>query len=346
MDDNNIQARKKEHLEIAASDVSRYKNLTNGFEKYRFVHCALPEMDYSEVEIDTEFLGYELSCPLIINPISGGEINGKHLNEDLAQVASEERIGLSLGSIRAALVDKGNYESFSIVNSYARNIPLIVNIGCLQIKDAATRDALLKICGRLGADAISVHLNPLQEILQPEGGSNFKGVLKAIRELNRISEKPIIIKEVGFGLSKYVVEQLREAGIKWIDISGSGGTSWSRIEAQRIQNRFHKTVAEEFEEWGIPTAKCLTDIKFLDDINIIASGGISTGQDFAKAIALGADFVGLARAIVSIWNKSGCQGIKNIIKRYRKVLKLSLFSTGCKNIEEFQNKHEIIVEVN
>ena len=314
---NQIKSRKKQHLKIAASDSSQYKKLTTGFENYRFIHCALPEMDFNKVNITTQFLDYDIACPLVINPISGGENNGKRLNRALAKVAAAEKIALSLGSIRAALEDRKSLQSFKVVNDYSGEIPLIVNIGCLQTKSPNNRRAILKVCDALDADAISVHLNPLQEIIQPEGGKDFRGVLRAIGNLQKVSERPIIIKEVGFGLSRSVVKKLIDTGIKWFDVSGGGGTSWSRIEAQRVKNPEGREVAKEFFEWGIPTAKCLRDIEELDDIKIIASGGIRSGQDFAKSLALGANLAGIAGSVVQVWSQFGQQEVEKLIKKYK-----------------------------
>lgn len=343
-DKNQITIRKREHLSLAQSPDSKYKVLKSGFKKYRFIHCALPELNFSEVDVATTFLGYHLSCPLIINPISGGEENSKNLNKDLAEVAAEEKIALSLGSLRPALEDEANLDYYRIVLEEVEDIPFIINIGCLQIKDDQEVQKIFNLCDQLDVDAISIHLNPLQEILQPEGGTKFAGVLKSIKRFVEFSAIPVIIKEVGFGLSKSVITKLINAGVKWIDLSGSGGTSWSRIEAQR-NNKEKKAVAMEFAEWGIPTSECLGYTSNFPDVNFIASGGIQRGMDFAKALALGSDFTGIAGAIVREWSENGRQGIKKLVKRYRQILKICLFSVGCKNIEQFKRNTKIIKKI-
>jgi len=345
-ENNNIKSRKREHLQIAASGNGRYQDLTTGFENYRLIHNALPEINFSDVKVTTKFFGYKLSCPLIINPISGGEETGGNLNLALAKVAAEQSIALSLGSLRPALENIESLESYTVVSKYTKNIPLIVNIGCLQLKESGNIKKVLDITDQLNGDAISVHLNPLQEILQPEGGSKFKGVLRAIKKLVKISDLPVIVKEVGFGLSKSVIKKLIDIDVNLIDVSGSGGTSWSRIESRRIKNSLMQKVAGEFYEWGLPTSRCLVDAGGINNLQLIASGGINSGLDFAKALALGADYAGIAGVVVNSWLRKGEVGIENIIKKYRKVLKISLFSTGCENIENFKSNPDIIEKIN
>ncbi len=344
-DKYNISNRKKEHLKLAISKYSRYKELTTGFENYRFVHCALPEIDFSEVCVESELLGYNLSCPLIINPISGGEETGKALNRDLAIIAARQKVALSLGSIRPALENTKTLETYQVVVNYTNDIPLIANIGCLQLKNMDDYDKILSIIKKLHADAISVHLNPLQEVLQPEGGTNFKGILQSLQKFIKYSDLPVIVKEVGFGMSSQIIQKLVNIGCEWIDISGSGGTNWARIEAARINKTEDRAIAREFGEWGIPTAQSLHNAHEYKKSGLIASGGLDTGLQFAKALALGADLGGIAGSVVRAWYEDGSAGVANLIKKYRKVLKICLFSTGMKNIQDFCYNSDIIKRI-
>lgn len=344
-DRNNISSRKREHLRIAVSKNAKYQKLTTGFENYRFVHCALPEINFSDVRVETEFLGYNLSCPLIINPISGGEKNGKALNRDLAKIASRQKVALSLGSIRPALENTKTLETYQVVVDHTKNVPLIGNIGCLQLKNLDKYDQIFSIFEKLQADAISVHLNPLQEVLQPEGGTNFEGILESLKKFINNSDLPVIVKEVGFGMSSQIIKKLVDIGCEWIDISGSGGTNWARIEAKRITKAKETAVAKEFGEWGISTAQSLINVHEYKKSRLIASGGLDSGIQFAKALALGADLGGVAGSVLRAWDENGTAGIDNLIEKYRKVLKICLFSTGIRNIQDFCYNSDIIKRI-
>ncbi|HPC36860.1 MAG TPA: type 2 isopentenyl-diphosphate Delta-isomerase [Candidatus Marinimicrobia bacterium] len=340
-----ITERKKDHLRIICEEDVHYENVTTGFEQFTFVHNALPEIDLHEVDFSCEFLGYQLQMPLIICPIGGGESDGKELNRALAKVANQAKIALGIGSLRPALIDKSVLETYTIVRENAPNIPLIANLGAVQLAEGIDSQTLKSLLNEIGADALSIHLNPLQEALQPEGDPSFRNVSRAIEILKDTLPIPIIVKEVGFGLSSGVIRRLAKMGIKWVDVAGAGGTSWSRIEAKRITDSHQKRLAGEFFEWGIPTASALLEAVKIEGVNVIASGGITTGLQFAKAIALGATLAGGAALFVRTWYAHGTEGLTETVNLFGDTLRHVMFCTGCNNLETFRGNSEIIKRI-
>ncbi|MDD5541105.1 MAG: type 2 isopentenyl-diphosphate Delta-isomerase [Candidatus Marinimicrobia bacterium] len=337
-----ITERKKDHLRIICDEDVRYQQVSAGFEQFSFIHNALPEINLSEVDTTSEFLGRRLKMPFIICPIGGGESDGKNLNRALAQAANSAGIALAIGSIRPALIDKSVITTYAVARENAPDIPLIANIGAVQLSEGIDRKILKSILDDIGADALAVHLNPLQEALQPEGDPSFRNVSKAIEILKDTLPIPIIVKEVGFGLAGGVIRRLFKMGIEWIDIAGAGGTSWSRIEAKRIAEPYKKRLANEFFEWGIPTVSALLDAVKVGGLKIIASGGIDNGLKFAKAIALGAALAGGAAQFVRDWCLQGAQGLSETLRLYNDTLRHVMFCTGCKNLKTFRSNSEII----
>jgi len=337
-----ITERKKDHLRIICEENVQYEKVTTGFEQFTFIHNALPEIDLREVDCTCEFLGYQLQIPLIICPIGGGESDGKELNKALAKVANKARIALGIGSLRPALIDKSVLGTYSVVRENAPDIPLVANLGAVQLAEGLDLQTLKLLLNEIGADALSIHLNPLQEALQPEGDPAFRNVSQAIEILKDTLPIPIIVKEVGFGLSSGVIRRLGKMGIKWVDVAGAGGTSWSRIEAKRITDSYRKRLAAEFFEWGIPTVSALLEAVKIKGINVIASGGIETGLQFAKAIALGATLGGGAALFVRTWYAQGIEGLAETVNLFGDTLRHAMFCTGCKTLGTFRGNSEII----
>lgn len=338
----NIKNRKKEHLKIAIGENVRYQNLTAGFEHYRFIHNALPEIDLTDVNMTTDFLGFKLQVPLLIAPMGGGESDGKRLNRDLATVANAEKVALGLGSIRPALENSRCIATYAVARESAPDIPIIANVGAAQLSDGLNSQRLKKILDEIGADALSIHLNPLQEALQPEGVASFRGVSRAIEILKETIPLPIIVKEVGFGLSPEVIKKLQKIGVEWFDVAGAGGTSWARVEYLREKEDHKKKVASEFFEWGIPTTECITGSVKLKGTHLIASGGIRTGLDFSKAIALGAEIGSAAAVFLQAREEKGIEGIRELIRLFKETLRLAMFCTSCQNIAAFCGNSNII----
>jgi len=343
--DKYIQQRKNDHIRIVAKENVKFKHLSAGFEEYRFIHNALPELDFKAVDSTTQFLDYTLAAPLVINPMSGGGDQGKILNHALARVAQAEKIALGLGSLRPALQNEAVLESYLVARESAPDIPIIANIGAMQLKSAQNQKQLKRLLAKIGADALTVNLNPLQEVLQPEGEPNFAGVLSLLKNLVKDIKLPLIVKEVGCGLSEQVLDKLAHAGITWVDVSGAGGTSFAQVEGKRIKDPIKKQVATEFAEWGIPTIESLQLALRAKHFRVIASGGIERGIHFAKAIALGADLVGVAAPVLQAWHKKGHSGVQHLIQSYKQTLRIAQFCTGCKSYLDFWGNLNIIREV-
>lgn len=339
-----IYSRKREHLQIVNNEPIHFHDITTGFERFHFIHNALPEIDFRDVNIQTDFLGYRLKAPLMISSISGGDDESQALNGDLAEAANRAGIALTLGSIRPALENSSCLGSYRIARERAPDIPIIANIGAVQIVQQYKTRQLSEIIKQIGADALSVHLNPLQEVLQPEGEPQFRGVSRAIEILRETLPYPIIVKEVGFGMSADVIRRLHKIGIQWVDVAGAGGTSWSRIEHQRILEVENRVVAAQFFEWGIPTAEALQDAVKTDRIHVIASGGIDTGLKFAKAIALGAEIGGAAKPFLQARHRAGMTGIDELIRVFVQTLRIAMFCTGCPTLAKFRGNNAIIVK--
>jgi len=337
-----ISERKKDHLRIISDDDVHYQEVTTGFERFTFIHNALPEINLSDVDTSCEFLGKAIKIPLIICPIGGGESDGRELNRALARAANASGTALAIGSLRPALIDKSVVATYAVARENAPDIPLIANLGAVQLTEDLDRRALQTLLNVIGADALSIHLNPLQEALQPEGDPAFRDVSRAIEILKDTLPIPIIVKEVGFGLSGGVVRRLYKMGIEWVDIAGAGGTSWSRIEAKRITDPYRKKLAGEFFEWGIPTVPALLEAVQVEGLRVIASGGINDGMKFAKAIALGAALAGGAAVFVRAWYNHGEEGLAELIHLFEDTLKHVMFCTGCRDLKSFRYNPEII----
>ncbi len=329
-----MKNRKKEHLEIIISkDVSHSYNY---WDEFFFVHNALPEIDMDEIDTSIEIFGKKLAMPIIIAGMTGGFKEAGIINENLAKIAEKYKIGMGIGSQRAGLEDRSVEESYSIIKKY--DIPLkIANIGAPQLlewKDAIEKaEEAIKM---IDADVLAIHLNFLQEVIQPEGERNAKGCIEKIKELSECLTTPIIVKETGAGISKEVAERLLDTDIVGIDVGGAGGTSFAAVEAYRAKklgDKVQEELGKIFWDWGIPTPYCIIELAELCQENgliLIATGGIRHGLDVAKAIALGADCAGVASAFLT------CESIDEKMKVFEKSLKATMFLTGSKNLEELR----------
>ncbi|MEM4165856.1 MAG: type 2 isopentenyl-diphosphate Delta-isomerase [Candidatus Bilamarchaeaceae archaeon] len=319
-----ISKRKSDHIFLSLNKKTQY--LTSaGFEKIVFVHNALPECSFDKIDISTTFLNKKLSAPLMMTAMTGGYSGAERLNQKLAELAEKHKIAFGLGSQRAMVENPSLTQTYKIRN-VAPTIPIIANIGAAQLKKYSI-EQVSSIVSVVEADALAIHLNPLQEVIQPMGDRDFSGVLDAITRVCENISVPIIVKETGAGISTDVAVKLANAGVKWIDVAGAGGTSWSKIEYER-----NKHAVPGFEEWGIPTVECIFMCKGI--LPLIASGGIRSGIDAAKALALGADMAGAAQPfLLALKNKR----LDEEIKKWKEQLKTVAFLTGSKNIEELKH---------
>ena len=287
------QNRKADHLRVCLEESVQFQQ-TTGLERYRFTHCCLPELDWHEVDISTSFLGKELGAPLLISSMTGGTEFAGIINQRLAKVAQKYKLAMGVGSQRVAVENPEVGGTFA-VRSLAPDILLFANLGAVQLNYQYGLDQCLRAIDLLQADALILHLNPLQESVQTKGDKNFRGLLDKIAVLCSKLPVPVIAKEVGNGISATIAQKLIDAGVAAIDVAGAGGTSWAKVESERAKDAMQRRLGATFADWGIPTAECIANVRAIaPDIPLIASGGLRNGLEVGKAIALGADIAGLA----------------------------------------------------
>ncbi len=288
------QTRKADHLRVCLEEDVQFNQTTNGLERYRFTHCCLPEIDRSEIDLSTTFFQKKLGAPLLISSMTGGTEQAKMINYRLAEVAQHYRIAMGVGSQRVAIENSQLASTFA-VRSLAPDILLFANLGAVQLNYNYGIDECLRSVDLLEADALILHLNPLQECIQTNGDTNFRGLLAKIATLCQKLPVPVIAKEVGNGISAQMAKKLIEAGVSAIDVAGAGGTSWAKVESERASEPRQRRLGTTFTNWGLPTAECVTAVRAVaPQIPLIASGGLRNGLDVTKVIALGADLAGLA----------------------------------------------------
>jgi isopentenyl-diphosphate delta-isomerase len=335
------QERKADHVRICLNEQVEFRTKRTGLERYEFVHQALPGINKNEIDISTKLFGKILDAPIIIEAMTGGTDMAYQINENLAYAAQRLRIGMMVGSQRVSLEYPSLAHTFQVRHKVPNTL-LIANIGAVQLNNGFDYEACLEAIAMIGADALALHLNPLQEAIQEEGNTNFRGLLRKIEALREKLTIPLIVKEVGCGISKEVALKLREAGVDCIDVGGAGGTSWAKIESLRTKNGHLRGVGEELSEWGIPTARSIQLVReAVPDIPIIASGGIRTGIDAAKAIALGADGVGMALPLLSPALES-TSSVEEVLVRIIEVLKIVMFCIGAANLDDLKNTKHLV----
>ena len=324
------QKRKKEHLEICL-DTERVTSASGtGLSRYRFVHNALPELDIDEIDLSTTFLGKRLQAPILISSMTGGFDLARKVNRNLAAAAQSLGLAMGVGSQRVAVEEPSAADSFE-VRDVAPDILLFGNLGAVQLNYGYTVEHCRRAVSMIGADALILHLNVLQEAVQPEGNRNFKGLGEKIAAVCRDLEVPVIAKEVGNGISVDAATRLQRAGVKALDVAGYGGTSWSAVEAQRAVKQ-GKRPDTAFAAWGIPTEEALVSVRqALPDIQLIASGGVRSGVDIAKAIALGADLGAFGQPLLAAALESSAKVIEFIAGVIHE-LKVSMLCVGAADL--------------
>ncbi len=324
------KTRKADHLRINLEEDVAAKGVRSGFEAYRFMHCALPEIDLADVSTATEVLGWQLASPLFISCMTGGTESARRINLVLAETAAELGIALGLGSARVLLERPDALPSFA-VRDIAPRIPLLANLGAVQLNLGVTTTDCARLVEVLGADALVLHLNALQEALQPEGDTCFSGLLARIESVAMALPVPVVVKEVGWGISADLVTTLLDTGVAAVDVAGAGGTSWSEVERHRLGGPAARTAAA-FAGWGIPTAVALTQARAAAPNGVIfASGGVRGGLDVAIAAALGADLVGVAGPFLRAAS-SGTQACVDLAREWMDVLRIAMFCTGAADL--------------
>lgn len=310
--------RKADHVEIVLSRGAQYAKGA-GFDQVMLVHNALPELDFDKVSMETEFLGRKLEAPIVIEAMTGGYPEGGKINRKLAEAAEKGGAAFGLGSQRA-MVEKPSLKETYAVRDVAPSVPIIANIGAFQLKKYPI-ERIESMVSAVDADALAVHLNPLQEMIQPEGDRDFSGILDALARACARLSVPVIAKETGAGIGREAAAMLKHVGVRYVDVAGAGGTSWSAIEYQRGRG------IPGFAEWGIPTAACVIAVSSV--IPTIASGGVRSGIDVAKSIALGAEAAGAAQPFLAAYEKGK---LGHVLEEWKGQLKAAMFLTGSKNV--------------
>lgn len=327
-----LEQRKSEHLRINLEKDVSFPRLTTGLERYRFIHNALPEITLDEVDLTTFFLGKKLALPVLISSMTGGTSEAQRINFHLAEGAQAAGIAMGLGSLRAAIEAPHLADTFR-VRPLAPDILLLANLGAAQLNTGIGPDECQRVVDLVDADALILHLNPLQEALQAHGDTNWRGLLQKIEAVCNRLDVPVIAKEVGWGISGRVARQLVDAGVAVIDVAGAGGTSWSQVEMHRAPTEQLRRLCAQFADWGIPTADALLEVRTaLPDIPVIASGGLRSGMDLAKVLALGADLGGLAGPFLKAANNSA-EAVGDLAKDIADTLRTVMFSTGITAIK-------------
>ncbi len=333
--------RKRDHVDIVLNKDVAFRTKTTGFEDVDFIHNALPELNYDEIKPSTVFLNKKITAPLLISCMTGGFARGEAINRQLAAVCEELSIPMGVGSQRQMLDNATSGKSFSDIREIAPSVPLLGNIGATEVarlnKDEYRIDDFHRLVDGIRADALVVHLNPLQELMQPEGNTNFRGVLDGMALLVKALKCPVIIKEVGAGISSDVARRVLSVGVTHIDVAGAGGTSWSGIEMMRQKSG---STSKQYWDWGIPTRESLQMVTSLRpefrSLYVIASGGIYDGLTAAKAIALGADMVGAARIFLETTARGGTRALKKHIQHWVEDVKRVMFLTGARTVADLQ----------
>ena len=331
-----IDQRKADHIKINLEQDVRTA-LTTGLEKYQFTHEALPELDLNRLDTTLSLFGKQLAAPILISSMTGGTAEAETINLRLAEAAQEMNVAMGVGSQRAAIENPEQARTFQ-VRRLAPDILLFANLGAVQLNYGYALDHCRRAVDMIQADALILHLNPLQEAVQDGGDANFAGLAKKIEEVCKGIEAPVIAKEVGWGISERTAKLLADCGVAAIDVAGAGGTSWSQVEMHRAPDEFTRQLAATFVGWGIPTADSILNVKkAAPEMTIFASGGIKDGLDIAKCIALGATLGGMAGPFLKAAAVS-TEKVVEMLKLTKRQIEATMFACGAGRIGELENR--------
>jgi len=332
-----VQRRKVDHISICLKEKVE-SPVSAGFEHLHLVHNSMPEMDFGDVDPSTSIFGHRLSFPFLFDSITGGPKETKAINQAISEVAQEKGLGLFLGSIRSALEDSSTKDTYFVARDVAPDVFLAVNIGAPQLSRSLDIDKLKSLISDVKADALVVHLNPLQEVVQVDGEPNFKGVYDKIRFLVKNVNVPIIVKEVGAGISKETAAKLELAGVSAINIAGLGGTNWAIVESirsKKLGDLSKGSLGELFSSWGIPSVVSLIECAQNVKVPLISSGGVRSGLDIAKSLVLGAKYGAMALPVLRSVKKSKLT-LSSFVDQLLFEFKTAMFLTGCRNVTELK----------
>src|SRR5512138_1488896 len=331
-----IDQRKADHIKINLEKDVR-STLTTGLERYQFVHEALPELDLEQVDPGLSLFGKRLAAPILISSMTGGTEEAGEINQRLAEAAQEAGVAMGVGSQRAALENRRETPTFSIARQVAPDILLFANLGAVQLNYGYDVDHCHRVVDMIKADALILHLNPLQEAVQDAGDTNFAGLARKIEEVCKKLEVPVIAKEVGWGISERTAKRLADCGVAAIDVAGAGGTSWSQVEMHRAPDEFTRQLAATFVGWGIPTAESILNARnAAPEMTIFASGGLKDGLDIAKCVALGAALGGMAGQFLKAAAVS-TEKVVDMMKLTKRQIEVTMFAAGAESLESLRD---------
>ena len=330
--DTQIFDRKDDHIQInLEKDVT--SSQSNGLEDFRFIHQALPEISLEEVDLRQTLFNKNQPVPVLVSSMTGGTLEAARINRNLAIAAQEVGLAMGVGSQRAAIKDTKLSKSFQ-VRSYAPDILLFANLGAVQLNYEYGIDECRQAVEMIEADALVFHLNPLQEALQPEGNVNFSNLAEKITQVRKQLDIPLIVKEVGWGISVQAAQMLFDAGVDAVDVAGAGGTSWSQVEMYRIKDSYKAQTARAFIGWGIPTAESLQNVRSISqEWPVFASGGLRNGIDIAKSLALGAALGGMAGTFLKAANDSQEMAIR-VMQMVVDQIRIAMFASGSSKLSD------------
>ena len=337
-----ISTRKSDHIRINLEEDVR-SGLTTGLERYHFIHQALPELNLADVNLNLDIFGKKLNAPILISSMTGGTADAAAINRTLASAAQETGVAMGLGSQRAAIEQPDLAVTFK-VRDVAPDILLLANLGAVQLNYRYGIAECQRAVDMIEADALILHLNAVQEAVQPEGDTRFAGLLKKIEHVCKSLPVPVIAKEVGWGFSEKAAKMLAEAGIAAIDVAGAGGTSWSQVEMHRAQDESQSRLAAAFINWGIPTAESILNVRrAAPGLPIFASGGLRSGVEIAKSIALGAHLGGMAGPFLKAAVRSLEDTLQSIAE-IRNEIKVCMFAAGVPDLESLRNTQLVKID--
>ncbi|MDR6226908.1 type 2 isopentenyl-diphosphate Delta-isomerase [Desmospora profundinema] len=334
--------RKAEHIDIVLNRDVEGKSITTGLERYRFRHQALPEVDFDDIDLSTSFLGHHLKAPFLVSSMTGGTEEAGQINRNLAQAAEARGWALGLGSGRAAVEHPELARTFD-VRSHAPTIPILANLGAVQLNYGYGIAECQRVVELTQADALILHLNSMQEVFQPEGNTRFSRLLEKIEAICSKLEVPVGVKEVGMGIDGDTACRLWDAGAAFIDVAGAGGTSWIQVEKYRSPDPLVRQAAEAFRDWGLPTAACIREARTLKrDTPLIASGGLLDGVDGAKCLALGANLAGFGRSLLHAAVQPTPEAISRQLEQIEWECKTAMFGIGVTDMKGLQETERLV----
>ncbi|URN92848.1 MAG: type 2 isopentenyl-diphosphate Delta-isomerase [Candidatus Pristimantibacillus lignocellulolyticus] len=355
-DHTKTSKRKDEHISICLQEDVQADGISNGLEQWRFKHNPLPNIDFQDIDLPTMIFNKKVATPLLISSMTGGTELASRINQQLAIAAEERGWSLALGSMRAAIENEELAYSFQM-RKFAPTIPIIANVGLVQLNYGVTNDQCLRLVELSEADALVFHMNSMQEVFQPEGDTNFADLLRKLETVIKETDIPIGVKEVGWGIDGETAKALQNIGVQFIDVAGAGGTSWSQVERYRTSSKIQYAAASSFADWGLSTADSIREVSAeASECLILGSGGLHTGVDAAKAIALGAHVAGFGRTLLQYAVQSiDDQSLSipqlmspkelSLLQHMEKIeyeLKVAMFGIGAETITQLK-KHDRLI---